>query len=159
MNTCRWASSGSRRVTAFTLVETLMVVAIMGMMASLLVMTIAGSRDSASIRTLAHEIVEADAFARSLARRGVEVVLTETPPVGAARSTGVWLVSGADQSIVREVGMPLGDADLALSGGDVAYDARGRSRDFVIEIGITGQLYEVRVAGVTGWSEVAETSL
>ena len=158
------ARASARR--SMTLVEALVVCALLAIAAGLAAGLLGGAAESTAWRRAEAEVVRFDALARMSARTGGAVACSvEPPPDGAPDEPGAALVArpsaeaGGGGGGVLRVAMPEGLL-VRMEPGTVAIDALGRSADVAYAVlpapgagGARGEL-RVEVAGATGIARI-----
>ena len=138
---------------AFTLIESLAVVALLAIAMSTLAVGVAPSVEAAKLRDARSAVLDTDARARVLARGGSVIRLT-------LGDDAVWAHAAGDPQATPLVhrSLPAGTAvsiratasDQPRSG--VRIGADGRSEDYVLAITAGGRVSETLVAGLTGYA-------
>lgn len=147
--------------TAFSVLETLVVVAILALVAAVGVVSLSGSTRRARVDSALHTLALGDAAARTAALSGRPVVLTidgdrGTVSVRPRGDSGPgWvrqLPSGVSCTLALLAGDPLPGLDFDATGRCLDYERRavseGNGRENVVAA-------RVRVSGITGWTEAA----
>jgi prepilin-type N-terminal cleavage/methylation domain-containing protein len=138
---------------AFTLIESLAVVALLAIAVSTLAVGLAPSADLAAIRDARSAVLDADARARVLARQGRVVLLS-------ADENAVWAHDAADPRETPLVRRPLPEGVSVSIRGTPAgeplktlrIDADGRSGDYLLTVLAGNRASETVVAGLTGYA-------
>lgn len=144
------AAAPDRR--AFTLLEVLAVIAIVGAAAAVAMLSLARATDAARVRTGAALVQDLDARARVLARQGRPCSLRLDAD---ALVIAIEPIAGRAPRLIRAPTPP--GITVAFSDTDanplraVAIDARGRSPDYRAVVRGNGATSTVSIAGLTGW--------
>lgn len=136
---------------AFTLIETLAVVALIGLAAVVMTPMLVGATDATRLDDASRRFLDLDARARQLARRdsGVELRTQSGSvrlTVGGEREEETVLTWQHGEHIAIEAASVDGESIERVS-----YDRAGRSQDLDITISVGGMRRSVRIAGLTGW--------
>ena len=145
---------GIVRTRAFTLVETLAAAALLGLVASVVALGLAGAGDKARLGEAVTMVRDLDQRARELARSGGPVALGLDGELRRMTITGVerrgsilaerWLPSAVDVTL-REPG--------GSAVNSITFDRLGRSRDYTVQLAASGNDLVLSVSGLTGWME------
>jgi len=139
---------------AMTLIETLLVLVLIGLVASLTASAWSTAPAASRLREAESSVLDLDARARLLARRVGPVILELDH-----RSHQVVLrdTDSAYASIVVSRGI---DAGLKDASGreleQLGFDARGRTSDYELQLTSQAGSRRTRVSGLTGWAEASE---
>lgn len=139
---------------AFTLIETLAVVVLLGIIASVATVSLAGASDQAGLQQTIAAVREADVRARLVARSGAATSLG----MPASRDSIVLAASGGDRREFQ-AGNELRVHMLDSQGEPlqlVHVDTRGRSVDYAVLIQGPSHTATVTFAGLTGWSTIQQ---
>lgn len=142
---------------AFTLIESLAVVALLALAVSTLAVGIAPSAESARLREARSAVLDADARARVLAQRGNVMLL-------ALDENAVWARDATDPRAEPLVyrSLPAGVSVRGTTDGRpwaaLRIGTDGRSEDYVLTVAAGGRASETVVAGLTGYAFEARVS-
>lgn len=139
----------SRVALAYTLLEVLVVVVLMGLIAAVLIPRLAGTTTKANRDRLVSELIQLDAHARLLARRGERCTLRWDPE----QHSVDLLHDRSSPKPVRVIG--LDEQFFLIDQLDaVEFDSFGRSKDYTLRVWDDQMSVELRFNGVSGWHEV-----
>ena len=139
-----------------TLVEVLLVVALLGLIAAALMGSWGEPSERVAFRALLQDVRNLDARARAAARTGKPVVLSVDP---ARRRLLVHARFGGE--VVSDLELPE-DAEVrvvrdnAVRGTSVAFAPYGTSCDYALDVQRGVARARVEFAGLTGWSSTVE---
>jgi prepilin-type N-terminal cleavage/methylation domain-containing protein len=138
---------------AFTLIETLAVLTLIGLSSIMLTPLLLGATDDAKIDAAMRRVLDMDAQARLIAQRehGASVQCAD----------GVCLIQVLHDSESQNItswdhGIEIGLVFESPNGDRldrIEYDAAGRSSDFAVSVAHDGLRRSITVAGLTGWTE------
>lgn len=138
---------------AFTLIETLAVVALIGLAAVVMTPMLVGATDATRLDDALRRFLDLDARARLLARQesGVEIHLQSGSiglSVGGERDAEIISIWQHGERITIEAVSVEGDPIERVS-----YDRVGRSQDLDVSVIVGDTRRSVWIAGLTGWVE------
>lgn len=138
-----------------TLIETLVVLVLLGMLAGVGAVALAGTNTQASVIDAYTDVLDLDGKARSAALRGESLLLR-------MHEQRIELVQPTSQETIASRSV---NANLTVQWFDAAgfepvsmlrFDGRGQTQDFQLAIGVVGDPTSQRrwiVSGLTGWPE------
>ena len=135
---------------SFTLIETLAIVVLLAMVASIGAVGLSGTNDIARVREALAVIEATDADARTIARSQGHAMVS----LSRDRST-IVIESGDDRILIRPLPKRV-RAHLVAAESDqpihtIRFDPAGRTRDYTVILELGGQRSSIRIAGLTGW--------
>lgn len=139
--------------SAFTLIEALATVVLLGLAAAMLTPLVASGSESSIADNAIHRFLDLDARARLLAQSGSGAVLTRSgestwqvfiPPDDMADPVLGWRGPNLMQIAVRD--------EEGLDIDRLTYDTAGRTIDFSVTVATDTLLRTVHVAGLSGWT-------
>lgn len=139
---------------AFTLVEMLAVVVLLGLAASLGAVGLASADSHARFERAVAIALDADAQARLLARGGAPVRMVLEPD---ERGSDILIVKS--DSRVRELSLPHGvhvawiDPESGALLSEIRYDTLGQSPEYLLRASDGDRTQVWRITGLTGWAE------
>lgn len=138
-----------------TLIETLVVLVLLGMLAGVAAVGLAGASDRARLMDARASMVDLDSKARSASLAGETVCLLVDDRVAklTTRSDDTMLAS---RTIASNIEARLLDADGIVLLKDIRFDSRGHTNDYRLVLNMKNQRESGRawsVSGLTGWSE------
>lgn len=137
------------RAHAYTLLEVLIVVVLMGLIASVLIPRLAGISDQADRNRLIAELVQLDAQARQLAQQGHWCMVRWDEG-----EHSLELVQGSTHPQTIRVAKLNQTQDLDHRFEPVMFDAFGRSQDYAYRLSDSRASIDLRFNGISGWHEV-----
>lgn len=157
------------RENGFTLIETLAVVALLAICATMLLGGLGRMGDEAKLRAAIASASDLDARARLMAQEGciIRIVVPESGRQMEGSAAITAFVASTGQSghepweLVLRSEIPPG-VQIELSSADdgpaavghLDIDCFGRSPDYSVVARLDGRTHRLRVAGLTGWSTV-----
>ncbi|MDQ7014618.1 MAG: prepilin-type N-terminal cleavage/methylation domain-containing protein [Planctomycetota bacterium] len=138
----------------FTLIESLAVVVLLALVVGVVAASLAPAADRAAMDRAASAVLDADARARAIARRGEPVELRV-----ADGSVWVRLAQHAPALVTRQLPAATTiELTSTVSGtplGVIRFDARGRSPDYIFTVHSGERSTRTLVAGLTGSTTTA----
>lgn len=149
-----------RRLRAFTLIELLAVLVVLGMAVSVAAVGLSSRSDESKLSDAASSIASLDAMARVRARKGSVAELRFDSSDGTISLTDRASADAPpiDRELPDGIALEVWERPWGAPIDHLIVDARGQSVDYQVRVSKGDESVTLRFAGLTGWHEVIRSA-